>query len=224
MKHWSLTNLDIIATNAALGKEPVAPRVIAPVFRDRTTGTILLPPFSLIGDEVFNAHESNDAEYEEFVKREELTPLPKPVPAKTNHDLWVDENGDAHYEPKHVVKRKFESIFIMSMALAQQHFQSGDHAIAAKHAFRAGAVKPTNLEPLKLRAACELRQQQNQCFEFTCEIASRYMTQSDFRKLVTDFAGEYAVRAPLVAASFHGAASMKNMANRRSLYTTANAA
>ncbi len=219
MKHWSLIHLDIIATNAVLGKEPVAPRIIAPVFRDRTSGAILLPPFSLIGDELFNAHESNEADYRELVEREQLAPLEAPIPAKTNHDLWVNEQGEARYEPKNVVKKNFESIFSTNMEFARQRFQNGDYAIAAKHAFTAGAVNPSHIEPLKLRAACEDRLQQCQRFEFTCDIASRYLPHADFRKLVSDFVGAKTAATELNAPNNHGAAAMTNIAIRRSQYS-----
>ena len=213
--HWSLLNLDI-AGFASVLETPTLPRVLAPVFRDRNQQhVLLLPPFTLVGDEVFNATCCSVAEFEAMSVQGKLTRLEKPIPGKMNHDLWLNPEGIVAYDSKSAVKRAFADIFTKHLALAEEKLGTQDYDAACQHAAIARAVKPSHLDPLVIRAAAERMSGQTSRFAFTCHIATDYVSAAEFDQLVDARTGEES------AADTRGSAVMMKVALRKSRFATA---
>ncbi|MCX6982184.1 MAG: hypothetical protein NTV08_15745 [Verrucomicrobia bacterium] len=182
--HWSLLSLDIIGF-ASVIETPTLPRVLAPVFRERAEAdSVLLPPFSVVGDEVFNCTPSNMQEFEVLVGQGKLTRLPHVIPGKTNYDLWVNAEGVVAYNAKAAVKKALEGIFTERLKLAEEKFAKQDYAAAGHHASVARAVKPSHLDPLVIRAAAERLLGLHAQVAFTRDIASAYISPAEFDQLV----------------------------------------
>lgn len=208
-RHWSLLNLDIIGFASTLEK-PTLPRILAPVFRDRDEpDRVLLPPFTVIGDEVFNAVASTMAEFEDMVVAEKLTSLTETIPGQVGHDLWVDTEGEIGYDLKAQVKKAFEEIFTTHLARAGKHFAEKDYAIACQHADIARAVKPSHIDPLVIRAASESLMGLTSRLAYTRSVAAAYVSLIEFDVLVED-----RTNGPSVA-EIRGAAAMQGMATRK---------
>jgi hypothetical protein len=209
MKYWSLFNLDIIGFASVL-ESPTLPRVLAPVFRDRNQPEmVLLPPFSLVADEVFNATPVPVSELEALAIQKRVTAFGEPLRAKLNHDLWVDADGFVAYEPKAVVKSTFGDIFTKHLALAEERLAAKDYTGAGQHAAIARAVKPSHLDPLVIRAAAERLSGQHAQVSFTRHIAADYVSAGEFERLVDARTG-----GELLAEN-RGATVMKGIAVRK---------
>ncbi len=215
MNHWTLYQLDIIGFASTL-ESPNLPRVLAPVFRVRDQpDLVLLPPFSVLFDEVFNVTSSNSAEFEDLVAQQKLTRLAEPFVAKLHHELWVNVEGLVAYSPKGEVKKAFDQLFKTHLAQAEASLAAGDYASAGQHAAIAHAAKPANLAPLVIRATAERLAGELSQFAFTRHLASDYVSPQEFDQLVAARTGNSAV------ADTRGSAVMNGIATRRPRFAAA---
>lgn len=209
-KHWSLYDLDIIGFASTL-ETPVLPRILAPVFQTRENDTmVLMPPFSIVGDEVFKAAPVTLNEFDDLVRRGQVTRLEKPIPGGVGHDLWVSEKGIVAYELKSKVKEAFASIFEQHLLDAERALTSGDYDAAAEHAGVARAVNPTHIDPLVIRATAERLGDQLSRFTFTRHLAADYLSPGEFDRLVDARMGDNGEFQPHRAACMFGAATRKS--------------
>lgn len=214
----TLYAFDIIGFASTI-ETPALPRVLAPVFRDRTQpDSVLLPPFTVVGDEVFNVTQTNTAEFQALIAQEELTALDEPIPAKTNHDLWVNPEGTVAYASKTEVKKAFKALFNKHLALAEAALAINNHEAACQHAAIARAVNPGHLDPLVIRATAERQSGNMTRFAFTRHMAQDIVAATDFDQLIEARMGG------LSAAESRGSNAMRDMGIRRSRYTTLQAA
>lgn len=180
----TLHDFDIIGFSSTI-ETPALPRVLAPVFRDRTQAdVVLLPPFTVVGDEVFNVTKTNSAEFQALAAREQITALDAPIRARTNHDLWVNPEGIVAYAPKAEVKKAFKALFTRHLALAELALAADDHEAACRHAAIARAVNPGHLDPLVIRATAERRSGDATRLAFTRHIAQDIVAPAEFDRLI----------------------------------------
>jgi hypothetical protein len=210
MNHWSLFKLEIVGFASVIGPDPL-PRILPPVFRSRENEDIfILPPFAVSGDEVFNATQVGRSDFEALVDKGSITPLDTAIPADTNRDLWVDAEGQIHYDLKSTARKAFEQIFEKHLALAQESLDAREYAAVGRHTAIARAVKPSHLNPLVLRATAEKLADKHQEAAFTRHIASAYVSPAEFDQLVKARIGDEGL------AEAHGAGVMKGIVMRRS--------
>jgi len=207
-RHWSLLNLDLVAHGGIIGA-PALPRVLASVYRDRESGDILLPPFSVVGDEVFNAVLASDQELEEQIARESLSRLPQPIPAQVGFDLWVDDGGVVSYDAKSRVKQAFEALFQKHLEQANRSLDAQQWEQACQHSVIARSVKPSHLDPLVIRAVAESKLGDLSRLSFTRHLAADYVSATEFDRLVAARLGDDPV------AESHRAQAMRGAAARR---------
>lgn len=209
----TLLHFDIIGFASTI-ETPALPRVLAPVFRDRTQAdVILLPPFTVVGDEVFNVTQTNTAEFDALVAQEKLTNLDVPIPAKTNHDLWVNPEGHVVYAPKVEVKKAFRALFTKHLALAEAELVAMNSEAACQHAAIARAVNPGHLDPLVIRATAERQLGDMTRFAFTRHIAEDIVAPAEFDRLIEVRMGG------VTAAESRGSNAMRDMGIRRSRFS-----
>jgi hypothetical protein len=214
----TLYDFDIIGFASTI-ETPALPRVLAPVFRDRTQpDVVVLPPFTVLGDEVFNVIRTNTAELQALVAQEKLTIVDSPIPAKTNHDLWVNPEGFVAYASKAEVKKAFKALFTKHLALAEVALAANDHEAACRNAAIARAVNPGHLDPLVIRATAERQSGDMNRFAFTQHMAQDIVASGEFDRLIEARMGG------VTAAESRGSNVMRDMGLRRSRYTTLQAA
>lgn len=212
MTSLTLSDLDIVGF-ASIIETPTLPRVLAPVFQKRQEPDfVVLPPFSLVADEVFNFKESNQAGLAALVSQEKITRLSEPIPAHSNYDLWVNPHGNVAYARKWEVKKAFKEIFESSMALAKTELNARRYTAASQHAAVARAVNPIHIDPLVIRGAAERLLGQLQQFALTRHLASDLISPQEFDSLVWDRTGDE------TAFERHGSAVMQCMTIRRSRF------
>ena len=211
MTSFTLTNLDIIGF-ASIIETPTLPRVLAPVFQVRTQeDTVLLPPFTVSGDEVFNVTVANRAEFDALCTQEKLTPLQNVIPAKVNHDLWVNPEGQTAYQSKAEVKKTFQHLFDEHLRLAEQHLSAAEPEPACQHAAIARAVNPGHLDPLIIRATAEILLGEPSRLSFTRHIAEDIVAPFEFDKLLQARLGSKS------ATESRGSAVMGGIATKKSV-------
>lgn len=208
-KHWSLLTLDIIGFASTL-EEPTLPRILAPVFRTHgEDATILMPPFSIVFDEVFKAVPVTPEEFEDHIRKGKVTRLEKPFPGTVGYDLWVDDKGTVAYESKSKVKAAFTSLFDQHLEQAEKALMDGDYRSASAHAAIARAGNPTHIDPLVIRGAAEQSAGQLSRFAFTRHLAADYLSPAAFDRLVEARMGDKG------EIQSHRAACMSGMATRK---------
>lgn len=109
-----LDDLDVIGFSSVIEK-PTLPRVLAPIFRDRTApDVVIFPPLSIKDGKVIGGHIGNQAELNEFAEKGKVTCLHEtlPFPARRYFDLWVDSDGTVVYTAKKVREKAFADLYI----------------------------------------------------------------------------------------------------------------
>lgn len=209
----TLYDFDIIGFASTI-ETPALPRVLAPVFRDRTQlDTILLPPFTVVGDEVFNVTTTNSAEFDSLLAQGKLTALGVHISAKPNHDLWVNPEGQVSYLPKIEVRKAFKALFTKHLALAEAELAAMNQEAACQHAAIARAVNPGHLDPLVIRATAERQLGDMTRFAFTRHIAEDIVAPAEFDRLIEARMGGAA------AVESRGSNAMRDIGTRRSRFS-----
>lgn len=213
----TLLHFDIIGFASTI-ETPALPRVLAPVFRDRTQpDVILLPPYTVLGDEVFNVTPTKTAEFDALVAQEKLTTLVAPISAKPNHDLWVNPEGQVAYALKAEVKKAFKALFSKHLALAEAELVAMNSEAACQHAAIARAVNPGHLDPLVIRATAERQLGDMTRFAFTRHIAEDIVVPAEFDRLIDARMGG------VTAAESRGSNAMRGIGTLRSRFFLQNA-
>lgn len=150
----SLDELNVIGYADALpgGKGPA---VLPPVFRHRSEpDRCYLPPFRLAGNWIVDAQCVSLAEVEQLRQQESIT-LPNDFarPAVSDHQLWVDEIGTAHYEPVGEARRNLRHIYSTHLRAAVAALRAGRFDDARQSAGIALAADDRAVEPRALIAA-----------------------------------------------------------------------
>lgn len=183
---FDLAALEIIGYSSTL-ETPTLPRVLYPVFRLRDApDRILFPPYSLQAKEVWGPHLGNNAEFEDFIVKKEITQLDTPLPAKAYHDLWVSPEGVVTYAPKAEVKKAFEMLYEKHLGLAEAELAAKNYETAARHAAVARSVDPGKLDPLIIRGVTEFALEDQYYYEFTRELAEKIVKPAEFDRLVKE--------------------------------------
>lgn len=79
----------------------VLPSIVPPIFAlNADPDHVLLPPYHLIGDSVWNAHRVTRAEADALQSAHELTFLPDPIPARVGYQMFVDLQFRTDYLPQ----------------------------------------------------------------------------------------------------------------------------
>jgi len=95
----SLENLEIIGYANVLGPDSV-PHIVAPIFRLRETPDVLLfPPFRLAGTVVLGETRGSLRDMDSFATTGRATRLQEAIPARADHELWIDQQMQPHYDP-----------------------------------------------------------------------------------------------------------------------------
>lgn len=153
----SLDELDIIGYADRLA-ERKGPAVVPPVFRHRLDPErCFVPPFRIAGDWLIEPKCISFAEVRELEREERIT-LPKDFQrqARPEHQLWVDGDGNPHYETSTDAKRNLQRIYHQHLDVATAALREGKIDEAELQAGIALAANNQALEPRALIAACHV--------------------------------------------------------------------
>ena len=136
--------------------EGKGPAVEPPVFRHRSEiNRCFVPPHRVAGNWLVDHRYLTFAEVKELAGEARIT-LPEGVdwPARADHMLWVDLNGELHYQPASVAKRNLQRLFQAQLSLAIAALRQGKIDEAESYAGTALAAQDRSLEPRALMAVC----------------------------------------------------------------------
>lgn len=151
---YLLEQLDIIGCKEVPVLKPAMPRLLSAIFAVRDSDTVLFPPYTHGARDLIRPHVLTREEFGEMVANEDVTPY-GPVQAHPEHELWLDDNGEIHYELNTLAKKNLDAIFKSRCGSADWALKAGAYTEARTHALVAFSANPKSLEPLLYRAAAE---------------------------------------------------------------------
>jgi hypothetical protein len=152
-----LEALEIIGYADALdaGDWPV---VVPPVFRFKDEAdSILAPPFKLDGEHVIGGSMESHQCFLDWERNGRVTRITA-RPARPEHELWVDLDGNPQYEPSPQVWQQLRQMAKDFVVEAENALQRGDLPGAEERAQRAANADERNLNALAIQVAgCEIQ-------------------------------------------------------------------
>lgn len=128
---WAIEELEIIGYADAL-TEDLVPRVVPPVYRPRSTpSVVLMPPFEVSGTVLSRATHITPAAFERAISDEQATRVASVLDAHPDHLLWIDEDMKPHYAPADQARETLTSIAKTRSDAAIRALQGGDLETAA---------------------------------------------------------------------------------------------
>lgn len=165
--------------------DTVLPSIVPPIFAMTTDpDAILLPPFQIQGDSVWNAKVVSRAEAEAMQSAQEITLFDQPLLARVDHQMYVDLDFRHYYLPKERVDTALAEIAGRNFQLAQAAFQRGDLENAEKHAGIAFCADDRNISPLVIKAAIRRLRGNRAGEQLMASIAAPWLDAFDFTALV----------------------------------------
>ena len=178
-----LDDLEIIGFADALPEEAL-PRIVTPVFRHKKDRTrILLPPFRLDANCAYGGDWDGMSTWQGLIKTGNMTELPKPIPAKSDHQLWIDEGNEPRYEPRATAHKKLEAIATERVSEAQAALAKGDLPAVERLATAAFNADDRNIEALVVKAAARKLKGKPRHIDFFASLAHG-ITPEHFTTLV----------------------------------------
>lgn len=152
-----LTELDVIGYADVLPQQK-GPAIVPPVFRHRAqTDRCFVPPFRVSGTWLIGPQNISFDEAQELAREERLTLSAHfQRPAMPDHQLWLDEKAQLHYEPIGDAKRALQNIHLNCLNAAIAALRAGNIEKARQQAGIALAANDRALEPRALIAVCNV--------------------------------------------------------------------
>jgi hypothetical protein len=178
---FQITDLKIIGFADALS-EVIHPRILPPIFQQRSGTAVLFPPFIIINGRVLDAYAETHEVFEQRVNAECATKFSGD--AIIDNHLWVDDTNTVRYQPRYEIQKAFDSIFDYHLNAANEAWKKRDLEVSYLHAAIAHAVKPEHIEPLVLRGAVEWERLESDALDYTQELAGDQMGSVEFKELI----------------------------------------
>lgn len=227
---FPLNQLTVIGCKEVPAKSPAMPRLLSAIFAMTDSDTVLLPPYTLGGQDVIDPIIITREEFDDLVACEEVSPF-EVVQAHPGHELWLDDDGKTNYTPDFEARKNLTSIFQTRCIQAQMALKSSSWPDARTHALIAYSANPKSLEPLGYRAAAEHLMAASYAesdgasteLALTEIIAKAHLPVSEFklfyRGLVKRFSpatppGAFTVSQPMNRCKFAGIASIRPNASK----------
>ncbi len=153
-----LDGLNILGYAESLG-DRLVPHIVPPVYQLRDDpDKLLFPPFRLAGAEVLGGSIGTQAQMDQFVREGKCTRTDKPILARPDHELWIDQNMQPRYEPFDVAENTLRQIAEDEAERGRQLCVQGEFEQAEKAANTALAADDRLVDPLVIKAAIARRQ------------------------------------------------------------------
>ncbi len=149
----SLDDLEIIGYADALPADAL-PEIVTPVFRcKKDHDRILLPPFRLDANFVYGGAWDGVSRWQSLIKTGNMTELNQSIPAKSDHQLWIDEDNQPRYERRSTAHKNLETIASERVVEAQKALAQDNLAAAEQLATTAFNADDRNIDALVVKGA-----------------------------------------------------------------------
>lgn len=166
-----LDDLEIIGYADRLPPEAL-PRLVTPVFEHKTNkDRILLPPFRLDANFVYGGAWDDKSRWQSLTKTGNMTELSETIPAKSDYQLWIDEDNQAKYERRSAAHRNLETIATERVAEAQEALARWELGTAERLAAVAFNADDRSIEALLVKAAVRELQGEPRSVAFLASLA-----------------------------------------------------
>jgi hypothetical protein len=184
---WNLDDLVIVGYANVL-RETMLPSVVPPVFLLKADPQrAFLPPYSFNAGFLCNATEVRKSELEELRASREITLLDNDFPARTDHELWVDQSFKSHYEPLDVAERTLKEIATVAIDEAQEALRNHEIEQAERLSGVAISADDRRVEPLAIKAAIRRLQGNKAGEQLMAELAAPVLNEKLFNSLVDQY-------------------------------------
>lgn len=169
--------------------EAMLPSVVPPVFRLRADpDQAFVPPYLFNMGCLCNATQLSGSEVKSLAQNREITLFDgPPIEAQRDFELWLDQAGDRHYEPRQQADATL-------LALAQDYIQKAEEALknnnmAEVERFCGIAVCADDrlVEPLAIKAVLRRRKNDQTGVQLMVKLAAPMMTERAFLRLVDSY-------------------------------------
>jgi len=220
---FPLEHLEVIAYATRLS-QVMLPTIVTPIFRIITrddapkgdaststhpTPTILFPPFRIYQGQVHDGTLSTQGDFEELLARDEITALPHPLGARDEHELWIDHNHLAHYQPISEVDDALRHIANDALDAAMKAFEREDFDATEEYIKVAEAADDRQIEPLAIEAALHLLRGETSEVEVIARLSEDLIRRESFESLIAS----YIARIRPLRPPFRNAAQKKALDN-----------
>jgi len=185
-----LDGLNIIGYAESLGTTLV-PHIVPPVYQlPDGSEKLLFPPFRLAGAEVLGGSIGTQAQMDQFVSEGRCTRIDQPIPARPNHELWIDQDMQPHYEPFKKAEKTLRGIAESEAKRAWDLCVQGDFGQAEKAANTALVADDRLVDSLVIKVAIARRQGNKAKAEGLKRTAMVISTAGAFETLLNALLGE----------------------------------
>ena len=181
-----LDGLNIIGYAESLGSRLV-PHIVPPIYQlPDDPEKLLFPPFRLAGAEVVDGSIGTQAQMDQFVSEGKCTRIDKPIPARPDHELWIDQKMQPHYEPFDTAEKTLRQIAESEAERGRLLFVQGDFEQAEKAANTALVADDRLVDPFVIKVAIARRQGNKAKAEGLRQTAMVVSTAGTFDTLLED--------------------------------------
>ena len=148
-----LSELEIIGYANVLA-ENTRPSIVPPIFQSKANPeSIFVPPYTFRNGRLCDATEISPSELASLAHRREVTAFDAPRSAEKDYELWVDLEGQHHYETRRNARRALDAIAKESLAKALHELRYSQLESADRHSSVALLAAPKNMEALAIKIA-----------------------------------------------------------------------
>jgi hypothetical protein len=181
---WSIADVEVVGYADVL-KANMLPSVVPPVFRVKDDpDCVLVPPYLLNGNLIWNATELCAEELFSLQHERRVTLFSDAVPARADHELWVDQQFGRHYEPREEADQTLHNIAKRHCELSKQSLAGGDLESAERLSSIAASADDRLIDSLLIKAAIQRLQHNELGVDVLVHLAGPMLGESEFRKLL----------------------------------------
>jgi hypothetical protein len=181
-----LDELDIVGYADWLDKTLV-PHVVPPIYQFRSNPEkLLFPPFHLAGTEVVGGTIGSQAQINRFVNEGRATRIEQPIPARPDHELWIDQEMKPRYDSFDVAEKTLRGIAKENNERARRLLLKGDLEQAEQAANVALGADDRLVDSFVIKAVIALRRGEADDAESLKQTAMVNFTDEAFDTLLED--------------------------------------
>ncbi len=170
--------------------ESFVPALVPPIFRLRgDRNLVLLPPLEIDGDRVVEALPGGEADLERAVLQGQATRLKVPIDARSDHQLWIDEDLQPHYGITAEVLKGLRRLAKTRAREAQHAVTEGRLEDAERLAQAAVSADDGCLNAVLVKAIIETLRGNGVQVEILIDVAETIVPGADFRAWIHFFSG-----------------------------------
>jgi len=164
------------------------PTVVPPVFQSRKDpNRIFLPPYHLNGGFLYNSKEVSEAELTSLAEEHEVTLFTTQHDAQKDHDLWIDQKFQPHYEPRADVISSLRQIADGCIAQSVSALIDDQLVNADRLSGIAACADDRRADPFAIKAAIRRHQGNLNGVQLMARLARKNLSNEAFSALVDHY-------------------------------------